>query len=178
MEGQELVNYKDDCQFCAIVKGVQKARIVCLTNDCVSFFPLKPVIKGHTLVVPKRHVKDLWSADADLVSKTMDAVRKTGRAIMDTLNPDGINVINSTGEAASQTIFHLHIHVVPRWQQDRIGNIWPPSPKFSEMDLNETAELVRAACGRPALLTTFVCSISLCTIPAMKIVNAAAIRIP
>ena len=94
-----MTDYLDDCEFCAIVKGVQKSRIVCQTNDCIAFFPLKPVIKGHTLVAPKRHVKDLWSADADLVSKTMYAVQKTGKAIMNALNPDGINVITSAGTA-------------------------------------------------------------------------------
>lgn len=135
-----------NCEFCKIVRGAEKSRIVCGTSDALAFFPLHPVIPGHTLVIPKEHVSDLWSASPALVSKVMDAVLKTGNAIRNALSPDGMNVISSAGEAASQSIFHLHIHLVPRWHSDRIGEIWPPSPPLSAHVLDDTAELIRSRC--------------------------------
>jgi histidine triad (HIT) family protein len=98
------------------------------------------------LVVPRRHVRDIWSLDPKLGAKLMDIILKTSRALRLALNPDGLNVINSAGEAASQTIYHLHIHLVPRWKNDHIGNIWPPSEPWREDALDEIAGRVRAAC--------------------------------
>lgn len=135
-----------DCEFCQVSQGCEEARIVCSTKSAIAFFPLHPVIRGHTLVVPREHVSDLWSANELLVSQVMEAVRKTGDAIRNALRPDGMNVINSAGAAASQTIFHLHIHLVPRWQGDHIGEIWPESPLISGDVLDDTAELVRSEC--------------------------------
>jgi histidine triad (HIT) family protein len=133
------------CEFCQIIRGEQPARIVGETSDTLAFFPLKPVCLGHTLVIPKTHVSDLWSADDSLSASLIRTVIRIGRAINQALQPDGMNVISSAGEAASQTIFHLHLHVVPRWAADRIGNIWPPSEPWSGEMKDETAALIRDA---------------------------------
>src|SRR5207237_390139 len=106
--------------------------IVCETESTLAFFPLKPAALGHTLVIPKRHVSDLWSADAALASQLMVAVLNVGRAIQLALKPEGMNLINSAGAAAWQTVFHLHLHVVPRWEGDHIKRIWPPAEPWSE----------------------------------------------
>ena len=75
----------------------------------------------------------------------MQAVIGVGQAINTALRPDGLNLISSAGEAASQTVFHLHLHVVPRWAGDHLGNIWPPSPPLSDEVKDETAAAIRAA---------------------------------
>ena len=142
-----MAAYPSDCEFCQIIHGIQSARIVCETDKCLAFFPLKPVVKGHTLVVPKDHFADFWSADVDILPALTLAVRVTGNAIMLALSPDGMNIINSAGDAASQTIYHLHVHVVPRWYGDRIGNIWPSGPVISAEELDGTAERIRSECG-------------------------------
>jgi histidine triad (HIT) family protein len=142
-----MTDINSDCEFCKIVHGIEPARIVCETDDSLAFFPLRPAARGHTLVVPRQHIRDIWSLDPKLGAKITDAILKTSQALRLALNPDGLNVINSTGEAASQTIYHLHIHLVPRWRNDHIGNIWPPSESWSEEALDEIADRVRAACA-------------------------------
>lgn len=136
-----------ECPFCKIIKGTEPARIVCETTECLAFFPLNPAVLGHTLVVPRQHVKDIWELDARLCSKIMDTVLLTSRALKAALHPEGMNIINSTGAAASQTVYHFHIHLVPRWDGDRMGDIWPPSEPWRDEALDEIADLVRVACG-------------------------------
>jgi histidine triad (HIT) family protein len=135
-----------DCKFCRIITGEEEARVVCETETTLAFFPLKPAALGHTLVVPKQHVADLWARDLAVADDLMDAVIVVGRAIQDSLHPDGMNLISSAGEAATQTVFHLHLHVVPRWHGDHIGNLWPPAEPWGETVKDEVADLIRAAC--------------------------------
>lgn len=135
-----------ECEFCKIAAGYAPARVVCSGEDTLAFFPLKPITPGHTLVIPKVHIKDIWSLDPIMATTITKSVLTMAQALKTSLHPDGLNIINSAGEAASQTIFHLHVHLVPRWQRDHIGNIWPPSKPWSEEIVNETADLLRAAC--------------------------------
>jgi histidine triad (HIT) family protein len=132
------------CEFCAIVRGERPARIVGESPEALAFFPLRPVALGHTLVIPKEHVRDLWSPGAPGPG-LMQEVHRVGQALTGSLRPDGLNLISSAGEAASQTVFHLHLHVIPRWSGDRLGNIWPPSEPLSDDLRDETAAAIRAA---------------------------------
>lgn len=135
-----------NCEFCKIIRGEAEARIVCETEFALAFFPLKPAALGHTLVVPKQHVRDLWSGGYILSARVMEAVLRVGKAIDQALTPDGMNLISSAGAAASQTVFHLHLHIVPRWNNDHIGPIWPPAVPWSDTMEDDIAELVRNAC--------------------------------
>ena len=134
-----------DCEFCQIVRGDRPARVVADASDALAFFPLQPACLGHTIVIPKTHVRDLWTAGSLLDTGLMRAVIGVGDAINTVLRPDGLNLISSAGEAASQTVFHLHLHVVPRWAGDHLGNIWPPSPPLTDQAKDETAAAIRAA---------------------------------
>lgn len=132
------------CEFCGVVRGERPARIVGESPEALAFFPLRPVVLGHTLVIPKEHVRDLWSPGAP-GPELLQAVRRVGQALAVALRPDGLNLISSAGEAASQTVFHLHLHVIPRWSGDRLGNIWPPSEPLRDDLKDETAAAIRAA---------------------------------
>lgn len=134
------------CDFCKILMGTEEAQVVCETESALAFFPLEPAALGHTLVIPKQHVPDLWSADDTIATLVTQAAVRVGRAIKDALEPDGMNLISSAGAAASQTVFHLHLHVVPRWNRDHIGPIWPPSQPWSETVKHDIADRVRRAC--------------------------------
>jgi histidine triad (HIT) family protein len=137
-----------DCDFCKIVNGELSARIVYDTPDTIAFFPLEPATTGHTLVIPKEHVPDLWAVDRPLAVKLLDSVLTVSTGLRSALAPEGFNVINSSGRAASQTVFHLHVHLVPRWANDRIGEIWPPpKPWPSETLKDDLAQLVRECIG-------------------------------
>ena len=133
------------CEFCQIVRGEKPARIVADASDALALFPLRPAAPGHTIVIPKTHVRDLWAAGSLLDTGLMQAVIDVGHAIRTVLRPDGLNLISSAGEAASQTVFHLHLHVVPRWAGDHFGTIWPPSPPLTDQAKDETAAAIRAA---------------------------------
>jgi len=142
-----MIDFDPECEFCRIVQGLEPARVVCESDTTLSFFPLKPAALGHTLVVPKIHVRDLWSVSPPLAADLMQAAVQVARAIRASLKPDGMNLISSVGDAASQTVFHLHLHLVPRWDGDHIGNIWPPSVPWTETVKDEVADLIRDACG-------------------------------
>ena len=111
----------------------------------MAFFPTDPATPGHTLIIPRAHVTDLWAAEHALGAELITAVIRVGRAIQRAVTPEGMNLISSSGEAAEQTVFHLHFHVVPRWRRDGFGRIWPPERPMDEAAKEDLADLVRAA---------------------------------
>jgi histidine triad (HIT) family protein len=141
------VGYKDDgCPFCAVVEGARKTPVVYESSKVMALFPLNPAACGHTLLIPKRHVPDLWALDQADAPQLAEAVLKVAKAIRQGLRPDGLNIITSVGTAASQTVLHLHIHLVPRWHGDQFGEIWPrPSPAFPQEKISAAARSIHAA---------------------------------
>jgi len=140
--------FDPDCEFCAIARGEDHSvELVCEGQSWVAFFPLNPATPGHTLVIPRAHIADLWKLDAPLGAELMTAVIRVGRAIEEALSPEGMNLITSAGEMAEQTVFHLHLHLVPRWHRDGFGRIWPAEGKFEDANLEDVADRIRAACA-------------------------------
>lgn len=138
-----------DCPFCLIANGKDpSADVVCESDQWVAFFPLEPTTPGHTLVIPRTHVPDIWSLDKAGASVLMPAVVRVGRAIEAVLQPDGMNLISSAGSAAEQSVFHAHLHVVPRWTTDPIGPIWPPKERMNDATKDNLATMIRDACGQ------------------------------
>jgi len=137
-----------NCEFCAIARGDDRSvEVVCEGESWLAFFPLSPATPGHTLVVPRAHVADLWQIDPPLGADLMAAVIRVGRAIDQALTPEGMNLIASAGETAEQTVFHLHLHLVPRWHRDGFGPIWPVEGKYEDADLGDVASRIREACS-------------------------------
>lgn len=137
--------FSPECDFCDIARGEDPAWFIYEKEAVIAFLPLKPVVDGHTLVVPRTHVRTLWELQRHLASDLIGAVVKVAGAINRTLTPDGLNLIQSNGDAASQTIFHVHFHLVPRWESDSMGDIWPPSFSMSVERKAETVEALRGA---------------------------------
>ncbi|MEX5634960.1 HIT family protein [Parafrankia sp. FMc2] len=117
----------DPCAFCQIGAGRTRATNLTRYPGAVAFAPLSPATRGHTLVVPLRHVETIWDVDRSIWQGLMVVTHIVAGRLRQELRPDGINIIQSTGEAATQTVAHLHIHVVPRYRGDAMGPIWPPS---------------------------------------------------
>lgn len=136
---------QQDCEFCRIISGETKARVVGETEAVIAFLPLAPATLGHTLVVPKQHVPDIWSLPPALIEPLGHVILRTASAIREAMQPEGLNIINSNGAAASQTVPHLHIHVVPRWEGDEVGEIWPPKASRSEVVQDEVLAAIRTA---------------------------------
>lgn len=104
----------DGCLFCAIVAGDIPARVVAEDDRAVAFLDIAPWHRGHTLVVPRRHVDSLLDDPAAL-TETAPLVGSTARLLRDQLHPAGLNLLSSAGRAAGQEVFHLHLHLVPRY---------------------------------------------------------------
>ena len=115
-----------DCIFCAIVAGEVSGEIVDSDEHTVSFMDINPATRGHALVVPREHVADLMEASDAQVEQTMVAARRLARIIEAALEPDGFNILNSCRPAAWQTVFHLHVHVIPRYEDDPLKLPWIP----------------------------------------------------
>jgi histidine triad (HIT) family protein len=108
----------DDCIFCKIVAGELPAELVQEDEHTVSFMDLNPWTRGHALVIPRRHSKNLYEvADEDL-RHTASAAKRLAERMRDRLGCDGINLLNACEPAAWQTVFHFHIHVIPRYVDD------------------------------------------------------------
>jgi histidine triad (HIT) family protein len=120
---------------------------VCEGEEWVAFFPLEPATAGHTLVIPRKHFRDLWKVEPTIADELMHAVQHVGRAICSALAAEGLNLITSAGEAAEQTVKHVHLHLVPRWEDDGFGPIWPDESKVSRRQEADAAARVRAACA-------------------------------
>lgn len=111
----------------------------------MAFVPLHPATLGHTLVIPRRHVADLWKVEPPLGERLITAAIHVGRAIQAALAPEGMNLITSAGEVAEQTVFHLHLHLVPRWRGDAFGEIWPSPGLNDDRALKDAAGKIREA---------------------------------
>ena len=141
------LEFDPDCEFCTIALGRDHSvEVVCEGENWIAFFPLSPATPGHTLVIPREHVADLWQVNPSLATELMVAVIRVGRAINQALLPEGMNLITSAGETAEQTVFHLHLHLVPRWRRDGFGRIWPVEVKYEDANLEDVADRIRAAC--------------------------------
>jgi histidine triad (HIT) family protein len=142
------VSEEKHCPFCRIARGEAPAEIICEGPQWVAFFPKTPATPGHTLVIPRPHVVDFLALDAVLGADLMAGVIRIGRAIESSLKPDGMNLISSSGKAAEQTVYHLHVHVVPRRVGDPIGHIWPPKKPMDAEVKRDLADRIRDACAK------------------------------
>jgi histidine triad (HIT) family protein len=115
------------CIFCAIVAGRAPARFVYEDDDACAFLDANPLRLGHTLVVPRRHVRDLLAEGAaETLAAIGPALHRTARLLKDRLVADGISVLQANGAAAGQTVFHLHFHLLPRPTNDVPLTDWTP----------------------------------------------------
>jgi histidine triad (HIT) family protein len=106
-----------DCLFCAIIAGDIPSRRVYEDDRAVAFLDISPWKRGHTLVVPRRHVNDVLAGD-EALSEIAPAITATSRLLTERLGADGLNLLSSAGAVAGQEVFHLHVHLVPRYTDD------------------------------------------------------------
>ena len=133
---------KDDCIFCKIAAGEISSATVYEDDDFRAILDLGPAAKGHTLVIPKSHSDNLLSVEPDTAAKALKVISKTANAIKEALGCDGINVVQNNGEAAGQTVMHLHFHISPRYKNDSVNIGWQPM-KPSNEELAATADLIK-----------------------------------
>jgi histidine triad (HIT) family protein len=117
---------EEDCLFCGIVAGSIPSERIDENERTVAFMDINPATRGHALVVPRVHSKDLLEISEEDLTATMLAAQRLSARMTDVLDADGIDLINACGEAAWQTVFHFHVHVVPRYEDDPLKLPWVP----------------------------------------------------
>ena len=114
----------NDCIFCKIAKQEILSDVIFEDNDFFVFLDVKPIQKGHILVIPKKHFRNLLDLDDNLASKYLILIKKISNAIIKAVNADGVNVSINNEKVAGQEVFHTHFHIIPRFKCDGL-KVWP-----------------------------------------------------
>jgi histidine triad (HIT) family protein len=133
----------EDCLFCKIAAGEVDAEVVQEDEHTVGFMDINPWTRGHALVIPRRHSRNLYEIEDEDLHRASAAARRLALRMRDVLGCDGINLINSCEPAAWQTVFHFHIHVIPRYEDDPLQ--LPTRPQEADKEqLAQVASELRA----------------------------------
>ena len=139
----------DPCPFCEIVAlDDPGTREVYRDEFTVAFFPTEPAVLGHTLIIPRQHISDIWELDPSTAQHLASVGLIVALAIRRAIDPPGLNIIQSNGDAASQTVMHFHVHMVPRHSGDQIGQFWPRETNYSENAKDDAWDLIRSEASR------------------------------
>jgi histidine triad (HIT) family protein len=112
----------------------------------LAFLDIGPAARGHTLVICKEEFADLWSVPEETLAAVTRTVQRVALGLRDALKPDGLNVIQNNGAASGQTVFHYHVHLIPRWEGDNAVRLWKPQ-QADQDELQAAAEQIRQAIG-------------------------------
>jgi histidine triad (HIT) family protein len=136
-----------NCIFCKILAGELPSTIVDEDERTVAFMDIAPATRGHALVIPRTHTPDLLSIDVEDLAAVALASQRLAKRISERLSADGVNLVNSCGAVAWQTVFHFHIHVIPRYAEDPLRLPWVPTPG----DPAEIASAAQELAGSPRI---------------------------
>ncbi len=133
---------KDDCIFCKLANHVFDTNIIYEDDDFTVILDVSPATRGHALILPKEHYKDITDMPEDLLQKAAVLAKKLISHLSEKLGSDGYNIVQNNGETAGQTVFHFHIHLIPRYKDDdqKIG--WKPQQP-SQDELAALADSIR-----------------------------------
>ena len=128
------MRFDESCVFCRIVQKNAEASVVFEDENILAFLDIRPLTMGHTLVIPKPHYVDIFDAPREQICEVHEAAKKVAAAIKQATKADGISIIQQNGKAAGQDIFHLHVHIVPRFEGRKL-------PAFHELKVVEREKL-------------------------------------
>ena len=132
-----------DCIFCKIIAGEIPSFKLYEDDDTFAFMDINPANEGHALVIPKEHAADVHAISDAAISATAMTAKRVASAIEKTLGPDGINLVQANGPAAAQSVFHFHMHILPRRKEDGLKLNWGLEPGDMEA-IGALAERIRA----------------------------------
>ena len=133
----------ENCIFCKIIKGEIPSFKVYEDNNVFAFLDIAPVNKGHVLVIPKNHSENIHDVSDEDLKHLISAAKNLSDAVKKGVGADGVNVSNSSGIAAGQTVMHTHFHIIPRFKGDGLKH-WPQG-KYGEGEMQKYAELIKTA---------------------------------
>lgn len=129
-----------DCIFCKISRGEIPSHTIYEDDDFKVIFDISPATKGHAILIPKNHAEDIFCLSDEDASKIFIVVKKVATALKEVLHCEGFNILQNNGELAGQTIFHLHIHLIPRYNDDSVAITWEHG---DAKDLDQIAKQVK-----------------------------------
>lgn len=115
-----------NCIFCKIIAGEIPSAVVYEDDDFRAILDVNPASRGHVIILPKNHAANIFELSEEDASKVFVVAKKIAEALKKTYSCDGVNILQNNGEAAGQTVFHLHVHVIPRFENDGIDMQWVP----------------------------------------------------
>lgn len=127
---------KDDCIFCKIAAGEIPSRKIYEDKDLIAIMDLNPTSKGHSLIIPKEHCTNIYDIDEDIATKVMKTAKKLATKMTVALNCDGFNLLQNNGETAGQTMFHFHMHLIPRYKDADNNMLKFTSVSFSDEEMD------------------------------------------
>ena len=127
---------EENCIFCKIANGEIPSATIYEDDDFRVILDLGPASKGHALIIPKEHYRNLYDIDEELASKAIVLAKKMVKKMTDVLGCDGYNIVQNNEEAAGQTVFHFHMHLIPRYKDDNVGLGWNMG-KLTDQDRDE-----------------------------------------
>lgn len=130
----------ENCIFCKLANGDIPTATLYEDDDFRVILDASPASKGHALILPKEHYANLYELDDEVAAKVLVLAKKMITKLTDILGCDGYNIVQNNGEAAGQTVFHFHLHMIPRWKEDGVGIEW----KMGELTDVDKEELVAA----------------------------------
>jgi len=139
-----------NCIFCEIVKGTIPCTKIYEDDDVLAFMDIGPVVKGHTLVIPKTHHNPITETPVAVLQKLIAVVQQVARAQVAGLAADGVNVSQANGQAAGQIVPHIHFHVIPRFAKDGHHRNWTPHQYTNSGEMNSFADRIRQSFARHA----------------------------
>ena len=125
----------ESCIFCKIIAGEIPSATVYEDDDVKAILDVNPAARGHVIVLPKKHASDVFSIPDEDLSKAICVAKKVAAALKEAYKCDGVNILQNNGEAAGQTVFHLHIHVIPRFEGDTISVKWKQGEMPADLDV-------------------------------------------
>ncbi|NPA85758.1 MAG: HIT family protein [Crenarchaeota archaeon] len=135
-----------ECVFCRIVRGELPSWKVYEDEEVMAFLDINPATPGHTLVIPKKHYRNILDAPDEVVAKVFKVAKKISEAVVNGLGAKGVNVITNAEEVAGQVVFHFHVHVVPRYSPDELRFEYTPK-KYSEEEAEEIVKKIKSSLG-------------------------------
>ena len=128
-----------NCVFCKILDGVIPSVKLYEDEELVIILDIGPAAFGHALIIPKDHYANLYEMPEELLGKVMSLAKVWGEKLVKVLKADGLNLVQNNGLAAGQTVFHYHLHLIPRYEGDSVGELWTPG-SLSEEQRKELVE--------------------------------------
>ncbi|RGY97351.1 HIT family protein [Clostridium sp. AM58-1XD] len=135
---------ENDCIFCKIANGEIPSKAVYEDDDFKVILDMSPASKGHALILPKNHFKDVCELDEQTASKVLPLAAKIGEAMKKSLGCTGFNIVQNNGTTAGQTVFHFHVHIIPRYEDGPAIVTWAPGHS-EDQELAELAHAIQMA---------------------------------